>query len=53
MSFNDCPDAPAKTNPEIAAVEMVLVPCAVDLGEMTVRRALPAKERQMVGPFIF
>ena len=29
------------------------MPRAVDLGEMTVRRALPSVERQMVGPFIF
>ena len=29
------------------------MPRAVDLGEMTVRRALPSTERQMVGPFIF
>jgi len=30
-----------------------VVPRAVDLGEMTVRRALPSAKRQMVGPFIF
>ena len=29
------------------------MPRAVDLGEMTVRRALPSLKRQMVGPFIF
>jgi hypothetical protein len=28
-------------------------PRAVDLGEMTVRRALPSTKRKMVGPFIF
>jgi redox-sensitive bicupin YhaK (pirin superfamily) len=32
---------------------MLIVPRAVDLGEMTVRRALPSTKRQMVGPFIF
>ena len=32
---------------------MVIVPRAVDLGEMEVRRALPTSQRQMVGPFIF
>ena len=35
------------------AIETVIVPRAVDLGEMTVRRALPSKKAQMVGPFIF
>jgi redox-sensitive bicupin YhaK (pirin superfamily) len=34
-------------------VELVIVPRAHDLGGFEVRRALPAKERQMVGPFIF
>src|ERR1700750_3361007 len=31
----------------------VIVPRAHDLGGFEVRRALPARERQMVGPFIF
>jgi redox-sensitive bicupin YhaK (pirin superfamily) len=35
------------------AIEILIVPRAVDLGEMEVRRALPSKKRQMVGPFIF
>jgi redox-sensitive bicupin YhaK (pirin superfamily) len=35
------------------AIEMLIVPRAVDLGEMEVRRALPSVQRQMVGPFIF
>lgn len=35
------------------AVELVVVPPAKDLGGFTVRRALPAARRQMVGPFIF
>ena len=34
-------------------IELVLVPRAHDVGGFEVRRALPAKERQMVGPFIF
>jgi redox-sensitive bicupin YhaK (pirin superfamily) len=37
----------------VDAVETLIVPRAVDLGEMTVRRALPSTKRQMVGPFIF
>lgn len=35
------------------SVELVLLPRAHDIGGFEVRRALPAKERQMVGPFIF
>ena len=35
------------------AIEHVIVPRARDLGGFEVRRALPAAERQMVGPFIF
>ena len=34
-------------------VELEIRPKLKDLGEMTVRRVLPASERQMVGPFIF
>ena len=43
------PECPAPPN----SVELVLLPRAHDLGGFEVRRALPAKERQMVGPFIF
>jgi redox-sensitive bicupin YhaK (pirin superfamily) len=35
------------------SVEAVIVPRAHDIGGFEVRRALPAQERQMVGPFIF
>lgn len=35
------------------AIEQVIVPSLRDLGGFTVRRALPAAGRQMVGPFIF
>ncbi len=35
------------------AIEHVIIPRARDLGGFEVRRALPATERQMVGPFIF
>jgi redox-sensitive bicupin YhaK (pirin superfamily) len=34
-------------------VEAVILPRAHDVGGFEVRRALPARERQMVGPFIF
>lgn len=36
-----------------ADVRDVIVPRARDIGEMTVKRALPSRQRQMVGPFIF
>jgi len=35
------------------AVELIIEPQEKDLGEFTVRRVLPAAERQTVGPFIF
>ncbi|MCK8785788.1 pirin family protein [Roseomonas sp. NAR14] len=42
---------PASPGP--ACIGQVILPRAHDLGGFEVRRALPAKERQMVGPFIF
>ena len=36
-----------------SGVELILLPRTHDIGGFEVRRALPAKERQMVGPFIF
>jgi redox-sensitive bicupin YhaK (pirin superfamily) len=45
------------TSPKCAAasggVELVIRPTRKDLGEFSVARALPAPDRQMVGPFIF
>lgn len=35
------------------ALELVIVPRARDIGSFRVRRALPFRERQMVGPFIY
>ncbi len=35
------------------AIESVILPRAHDVGGFEVRRALPARERQMIGPFIF
>src|SRR3954468_4991435 len=34
-------------------IEAVIIPRAHDVGGFEVRRALPAQERQMIGPFIF
>lgn len=35
------------------AIALLIEPRAADLGEFTVRRALPSRERRMVGPFVF
>lgn len=35
------------------ALETIIIPRASDIGGLEVQRALPAKQRQMVGPFIF
>ena len=53
MSWNPCPDPVPGDRASAEAIEMLIVPRAVDLGEMEVRRALPSVKRQMVGPFIF
>src|SRR5689334_6715141 len=45
----DTPGSPALPN----GIELVLLPRAHDVGGFEVRRALPAHDRQMVGPFIF
>jgi redox-sensitive bicupin YhaK (pirin superfamily) len=34
-------------------IELIIAPATKDLGEFTVRRTLPDKRRQRVGPFIF
>lgn len=47
MSVIDDPAMPDQ------GVELVILPRTHDIGGFEVRRALPAKERQMVGPFIF
>ena len=41
------------TNPLPPGLETVLLPRTHDIGGFEVRRALPATQRQMVGPFIF
>ncbi len=53
MSWTPCPDPVPGDRASTEAIEMLIVPRAVDLGEMEVRRALPSVKRQMVGPFIF
>ncbi|MDZ4734725.1 MAG: pirin family protein [Rhodospirillaceae bacterium] len=47
-------DDPATVPPPVGkTVETVIVPRARDIGGFEVRRALPAIERRMVGPFVF
>src|SRR5215204_6554768 len=53
MSWSPCPDPVLGDRTSTDAIETLIVPRAVDLGEMTVRRALPSLKRQMVGSFIF
>lgn len=52
MSTHDAPepDCPATAIP---AVAQVIVPRSHDIGGFRVARALPSRERRMVGPFIF
>ncbi len=51
MSYHDAIEADCRDCD--GAVALIIRPREKDLGEMTVRRVLPARERQMVGPFIF
>ena len=51
MSYHTAKE-PECTNID-GAVELIVEPKAKDLGGFTVRRVLPSRERQMVGPFIF
>ncbi len=53
MTWSQHPDPIPGDTASVDAIEMLIVPRAVDLGEMVVRRALPSVKRQMVGPFIF
>lgn len=51
MSWNPMLNSTGATGQE--TLETVIVPRARDLGDFEVRRALPAPQRQMAGPFIF
>ena len=46
-------DAEPISGPDGGVVETVVVRGSRDLGGFSVKRVLPAKERQMVGPFVF
>ena len=52
MSWNPTQN-PEKSVDMGDAIETLIIPRARDLGGFEVRRALPAPQRQMVGPFIF
>ncbi len=44
----------SQTHPALpSGIEAVIIPRAHDVGGFEVHRALPAKEKQMIGPFIF
>jgi hypothetical protein len=47
------PAVPPVCHANDGAVTLVIAPREKDLGELTVRRVLPAPERRMVGPFVF
>jgi redox-sensitive bicupin YhaK (pirin superfamily) len=53
MSFFPGKDPAAGNANQIDAIADIIVPRTVDLGDMTVRRALPSARSRMVGPFIF
>jgi hypothetical protein len=54
MSWHDCAEADCRfTVADIHPIETVVVPRAHDIGGFEVRRALPSRERRLVGPFVF
>ena len=54
MSWHDCAEADCRfTAADIHPIETVVVPRAHDIGGFEVRRALPSREKRLVGPFVF
>jgi len=53
MSFYPGKDPAAGDTYQCDAIDQVIVPRTVDLGDFAVRRALPSARTRMVGPFIF
>ena len=53
MSFFPGKDPSPGNKPQCEAIEQVIVPRTVDLGDFNVRRALPSAQTRLVGPFIF
>lgn len=53
MTYLDCPDPKLGDTASVDAIDTIIIPRSRDLGGFNVRRALPSRKRQMVGPFIF
>lgn len=53
MSFFPGPDPEAGDKFACDAIDQLIIPNAKDLGGFQVRRALPSRQRKLVGPFIF
>ncbi|MEN0001677.1 MAG: pirin family protein [Pseudomonadota bacterium] len=53
MSFFPGTDPEAGDKFACDAIEHLIIPNAKDLGEFQVRRALPSRQKKLVGPFIF
>ncbi|HTS42653.1 MAG TPA: pirin family protein [Xanthobacteraceae bacterium] len=53
MSFFPGKDPAPGNVPQCEAIAQVIVPRSVDLGDFSVRRALPSAQSRLVGPFIF
>jgi redox-sensitive bicupin YhaK (pirin superfamily) len=53
MSFFPADDPAPGNAPQCDAIAQIIVPRTVDIGGLTVRRALPSARSRMVGPFIF
>jgi redox-sensitive bicupin YhaK (pirin superfamily) len=53
MSFFPGKDPVSGDKYSCEAIEQVIVPRSVDLGDFSVRRALPSAQTRMVGPFVF
>jgi len=53
MSWNPTQNPECPETGSLDAIETLIIPRTRDLGGFEVRRALPAPQRQMVGPFIF
>lgn len=52
--FNDTEHDPdCSTNTGCDPVELTIIPRTGDIGNFEIRRALPSRDRQLVGPFIF
>lgn len=53
MSWNPALEPGNPDDVGLDAIETLIIPRSRDIGGFAVRRALPAPQRQMVGPFIF